>query len=112
MIVRGLDEALGTRVLDRRCSVAPTARLALRASFLIEPSQFAECRQAIAELRERRPDLRMLVSGPWSPYSFVSRDRGGEQQPLGQSLNDLSRLLTPPSTSGEHAARSAVPATV
>jgi hypothetical protein len=91
---------LGTHVLDRRCAIAPTDRLAVRAAFLIEPTRFDACRQAIAEVRERRPDLRILVSGPWAPYSFVSRDRADERSPLGQALNDIGRCLIPPSTGG------------
>ena len=108
-IAREIDAALGPCVLDRRCSVAPTGRLAIRAAFLIEPTRFDACRQAIAEVRKRRPDLRVLVSGPWSPYSFVSRDQAGEQDPFGQSLNDISRWLEQPPGDdwhGEHSAAS------
>jgi len=105
-ITRELDAALGSRVLDRRCSIAPTDRLAVRATFLIEPTRFDACRQAIAEVRRRRPDLRVLVSGPWPPYSFVSRDQPGERDPLRQSLMDISRWLAP-STGDGHDQRSA-----
>jgi Gas vesicle synthesis protein GvpL/GvpF len=108
-IARELDVALGSQVLDRRCSIAPTDRLAVRASFLIEPSRFGPCQQAIDAVRRRRPDLRVLLSGPWPPYSFVSRDRTDERSLLGQSLNDISRWLMPPSTDGEHGERSATP---
>lgn len=95
-IVREIVAALGPHVLDRRCSIAPTDRLALRAAFLIEPTRFDACRQAIAEVRRRHPDLRVLVSGPWSPYSFVGPDRAGEHDPLDQSLSAISRWLAPP----------------
>jgi hypothetical protein len=95
-IAREIDAALGSDVLDRRCSIAPTDRLALRAAFLIEPIRFDRCRHAIGEVRRRHPDLRVLVSGPWSPYSFVSRGHGGARDPLSQSLNTISRWLMPP----------------
>jgi len=95
-IAREIDAALGPCVLDRRCSIAPTERVAIRAAFLIEPTQFSACRQAIAEVRHQRPDLRVLVSGPWAPYSFVSRAPGSQQNPLGQSLNVIGRWLMPP----------------
>jgi len=95
-IAREIDAALGPCVLDRRCSIAPTERLAIRAAFLIEPTRFDACRQVIAEVRHRRPDLRVMVRGPWAPYSFVSRAQGGEQDPLSQSLNVISRWLMPP----------------
>jgi len=107
-----LDAALGSQVLDRRCSIAPTERLAIRAAFLIEPARFAACRQAIDDVRSRRPDLRILVSGPWSPYSFVGPDRAGDPAPLGHSLNDIGRWLIPPPTGDEHGERSAAPALV
>jgi len=51
-------------------------------------------------VRRRRPDLRFLVSGPWSPYSFVSRDAAVERSALGDSLHDISRWLTLPKTDG------------
>jgi len=108
-IAREIDAALGPCVLDRRCSIAPTDRLAIRAAFLIEPTRFDACRQAIAEVRLRRPDLRVLVSGPWAPYSFVSRGQSGEQDPLGQSLNVISRWLLPPLTDAGLRERSAAP---
>jgi hypothetical protein len=108
-IAAEIDAALGPCVLDRRCSIAPTDRLAIRAAFLIEPTRFDACRRAIAEVRERRPDLRVLVSGPWAPYSFVSRGQSGEQDPLGQSLNVISRWLLPPLTDAGHGERSAAP---
>jgi hypothetical protein len=101
-IAREIDEALGSHVLDRRCSIAPTDRLAVRAAFLIEPTRFDACRQAIAEQRERRPDLRILVSGPWAPYSFVSRGRADERSPLGRSLDEIGRWLTRPPTGETH----------
>jgi hypothetical protein len=94
-IAREIDTTLGSQVLDRRCSIAPTDRLAVRAAFLIEPTRFAACQQAIHEVRRQRPELRILVSGPWSPYSFVSRDHLGERSPLSQSLHEMSQWLTP-----------------
>jgi hypothetical protein len=95
IIAREIDTALGSQVLERRCSIAPTDRLAVRAAFLIEPIRFAVCQQSINEVRRQHPELRVLVSGPWSPYSFVSRDHLGERSPLGQSLHDMSSWLTP-----------------
>lgn len=106
-IVRELDAALGSLVVDRRYDIAPTDRLAIRAAFLIEPTRFDACQHAIASMRGRRPDARVLVSGPWSPYSFVSRGQADEAGTLGQSLNDIGRLLMLPTADGEHGKRSA-----
>jgi hypothetical protein len=109
-IATELEAALGPLVFDRRCSVAPTERLAIRAAFLIEPTRFDACRQAIAEVRRRHPDLRVLVSGPWSPYSFVSRDPAGERGDPGRWTSDLSRRHMAPWTDIAHEERSAAPA--
>jgi len=95
-----VDAALGSDVLERRCSVVPTARLAVRASFLMSPTRFEACQHAIDGLRRRHPELRYLVSGPWPPYTFVSRDETGERSTLSQSLHELSRWLIPPSMAG------------
>ena len=94
-IARSLDAVLDSHVLDRRCSITPTDRLAVRAAYLIDPTQFGACTRAIGEVRRRRQDLRVLVSGPWAPYSFVSPDRAGERSPLDDVLKDASRWWTP-----------------
>jgi hypothetical protein len=106
-IARDLDAALGSQVLDRRCAIAPTDRLAVRAAFLIEPTRFEDCQLTIDEVRRRRPDLRVLLSGPWPPYSFVHRDQASERSLLGQSLHELNRWLIPPRIGGAHGERSA-----
>jgi hypothetical protein len=72
-LARELDAELASLILDRRRSIAPTERLAMRAAFLIEPARFDACQQAVAAVRRRHQDVRVLVSGPWSPYSFVGR---------------------------------------
>jgi hypothetical protein len=105
-----IDAALAPHVLDRRCSLAPTDRLAIRAAYLIEPSRFEGCRRAIDDVRRRHPDLRVLVSGPWPPYSFVGPASAREQDPLSQSLNEIGRWLMSPPGDGDRAERSAASA--
>lgn len=63
-------------VIESRCDVNPTPRLALRAAYLLEPDAVREFKAAYGELRTSLPDLRFLVTGPWPPYSFVSRSAG------------------------------------
>jgi len=52
--------------------VLPTSHLALRAAYLLEPSRVGAFRGAFEEVRQARPYLRLLLSGPWPPYSFVT----------------------------------------
>jgi hypothetical protein len=109
-IAREIDAALAPQVLDRRCSLAPTDRLAIRAAYLIEPSRFEGCRRAIDDVRRRHPDLRVLVSGPWPPYSFVGPASAKEQELLSQSLNEISRWRMSPPGDGAQAEWSAASA--
>ena len=38
---------------------------------LVHRADLRQYQQRLAELRSLRPDLRLVVSGPWAPYSFV-----------------------------------------
>ncbi|MBI4492868.1 MAG: GvpL/GvpF family gas vesicle protein [Chloroflexi bacterium] len=71
-IARAVDEALCPYALERRCTVLPTPRLALRAAYLLEPVRIGAFWAAFEQVRRARPDLRCLLSGPWPPYSFVT----------------------------------------
>lgn len=48
----------------------------LRGSFLVSAAQSAAFEAAFARLHEEYKPLRMLLTGPWPPYSFVSADYG------------------------------------
>jgi|SRR5690348_1533227 len=63
-------------VIESLRDVNPTPRLALRATYLLEPDQVKDFKAVCGELRTSLPDLRFLVTGPWPPYSFVSRSAG------------------------------------
>jgi gas vesicle protein GvpL/GvpF len=79
---RRLAERIGAalhphvHVIESQCDVNPTPRLALRATYLLEPDRVQDFKAACGELRTSLPDLRFLVTGPWPPYSFVSRSAG------------------------------------
>ena len=72
VFARDLDSVLGAHALERRCTILPTSRLALRTAYLLEPSQVQDFRQTFDRLRLAYPQLRFLLSGPWPPYSFVT----------------------------------------
>ena len=79
-----IDVAVGDRALDRRLAVVNEGRLVVRAAYLVAPADVAAIRDTIDELRGRRPDVAIVLSGPWPPYSFVSGRRGMEVEPIGE----------------------------
>jgi hypothetical protein len=82
-IARDLDMRLGAHTLEHRCAIVPTPRLALRAAYLLDPTRIQAFREAFEESRRVFPDLRFLLSGPWPPYSFVTRPESGERSAAG-----------------------------
>jgi hypothetical protein len=44
---------------------------ALRAAYLVERGAVRGFTRLVARLDERHPELRLLCTGPWPPYSFV-----------------------------------------
>ncbi len=75
-IRRDMDRALLPHALDVRSLVLPSPGIAVRATYLIEPGRIGRFERAFEELRLGCPELRMLLTGPWPPYSFVTPFRG------------------------------------
>jgi hypothetical protein len=71
-LARQLDDVLSAHALASRHTILPTARLAVRAAYLLEPSQFGTFRALVADMQRAHPGIRFLLSGPWPPYSFVT----------------------------------------
>jgi hypothetical protein len=71
-IARTLETTLGCYTLEQHRILLPTQRLAVRAAYLVRPSNVELFRAAFEAVRHRQPNLRLLLSGPWPPYSFVS----------------------------------------
>jgi hypothetical protein len=90
-LARELDRELSVHALERRCTILPTARLAVRAAYLLDPGRVPAFQDTFAEIRRVHPDLRFLLSGPWPPYSFVTPPEGGERSALGRGLHDAGR---------------------
>jgi Gas vesicle synthesis protein GvpL/GvpF len=89
-LARELDRELGIHALERRCTLLPTPRLVVRAAYLLDPRRVPAFQDAFAELRQTHPDLRLLISGPWPPYSFVTPPEGGERPALSGRLHEAS----------------------
>ena len=68
-----LETTLAGVVREQQIALRPsdTAVLAT-ASHLVRRDQIQPYREKIAKVRENRPELRLLVSGPWPPYSFAN----------------------------------------
>ena len=88
-LVQDLDIALRPHAIDSRVTIAPTAGIALRAAYLLRASAVGPFGDAFEEVRGMRPDLRFLLSGPWPPYSFVTKPanlanllRGSSTEPV------------------------------
>ena len=68
-----LDQILHGYVLEQRVSFCPTPRVALRTAYLLDAAGLDGFRDAFESIRATRADLRVLLTGPWPPYSFVRR---------------------------------------
>ena len=88
-----LELALGALALERRESLLPTPRVAVRTAYLLEPAGVGAFRAAVETIRATRGALRVLLTGPWPPYSFVSRTGSeGGVGPGGRLTTLLGRL--------------------
>jgi hypothetical protein len=67
-----LEADLAPFALDSRRTILPTPRIAIRAAYLLHPSNMEAYHEAFERSRETHPELRFLLTGPWPPYSFVS----------------------------------------
>jgi Gas vesicle synthesis protein GvpL/GvpF len=66
------------RLAEEACErVLVTERLPLSAAYLVRRERVDEFRREVERLAAERPELRLLCTGPWPPYSFAGRD--GEQ---------------------------------
>ena len=55
-----------------KVSTQPSEKLFLTAAHLVPRPSLKQYREKTAQVREERPDLHFLVSGPWPPYSFAN----------------------------------------
>jgi hypothetical protein len=74
---RGAEEAaawlasgVGGLARETAARLSPSEAIFVRAAHLVERGRVAEYRERLRALAAGRADLRLLVSGPWPPYSF------------------------------------------
>lgn len=71
-----LDAALRPHAIQRRRTLCPSDRLALRDVYLTTREWAGAFEKAAEVLRGRHTGAHLLVSGPWPPYSFVTAPHG------------------------------------
>jgi hypothetical protein len=69
-----LRNRLDGMVRQAQVAVEPKQKLVLAGSYLIERSVESKYRVQVARLKEERPHLHFLTSGPWPPYTFANID--------------------------------------
>lgn len=91
---RTLDQSLGALALERRRWLLPTPGTAWRATYLLDAGAVGAFRQAFDLARGTLAGVRVLLTGPWPPYSFVqNNERMDVASPHG-ALATLVQLMT------------------
>ncbi len=93
-VARELDQRLGGLARERRVSLLPTPRVAVRTAYLLDAAAVAAFRATFQATRRARGDLRLLLTGPWPPYSFVTPPEAGSGAAPTPRLVQLAQLLT------------------
>ncbi|HKO28235.1 MAG TPA: GvpL/GvpF family gas vesicle protein, partial [Solirubrobacteraceae bacterium] len=65
-----LHDPLSELAADARCSLLPADDTAFAAAYLVERERADELEGRARELAQQHPEVDMVVSGPWPPYSF------------------------------------------
>jgi hypothetical protein len=65
-----LASGLGAVARETAVRLSPSEAIFVRAAHLVERGRVEEYRTRLRALAAGRPDLRLLTSGPWPPYSF------------------------------------------
>ena len=72
-VARDLDQTLGALALERKLSLLPTPHVAIRSAYLMDPAGVGVFKAVFEATRRVRDEVRLLLTGPWPPYSFVRR---------------------------------------
>ena len=89
-----IDEVLGRLAIERRVSLVPTPRIAIRTSYLIAPGGAAAFRAAFDVVRREHGELRMLLTGPWPPYRFAAPPETQALASTDRRVVQLAQLFT------------------
>ncbi len=72
-----VDERVRGLAATGRARALETPELVLSASYLVARADVPRFRAAVEEVERTRPDLTLVCTGPWPPYSFASIDGEG-----------------------------------
>ena len=93
-VAQELDQVLGGLALERRVSFLPTPGVAVRSAYLLDPAGVEAFKAAFEATRRARGEVRVLLTGPWPPYTFMRRtETEGGGIPDGR-FAELAQLLT------------------
>jgi len=70
-----VEWAAGSRLRGARHQLCPSERLALSSALLVPRAEAAAVRARLRGCLRRADDVRILVNGPWPPYTFVGLGR-------------------------------------
>lgn len=71
-VSRAVHAPLASRARASAKLRAPDPAELLRAAYLVDRTDLRSFVRCVEELEEANPDLRLLCTGPWPPYSFSS----------------------------------------
>jgi hypothetical protein len=70
-VADAIHEPLAALARDSRRRTGEGPSEPLRAAYLVDRDRVGDVAGAVARLQERHPELRLLCTGPWPPYSFA-----------------------------------------
>ena len=93
-VAERIDMRLSTHAVEQRLALTPTSRIAVRATYLLHPTHVGAFRVAFDGLRHEQQDLRLLLTGPWPPYSFVSGTETSSAAPPDSRFAEFARMMS------------------
>lgn len=70
-LVRDVYDRLASHAHDSRLDERPEDRYGIAAAFLVPGDRMIAFRAIVGAVADANPDLALLCTGPWPPYSFV-----------------------------------------
>lgn len=71
-MVQELCAALVSQATASRLDAEPADRQGMSAAFLVPRDRLASFQAIVGRIADAHPELALLCTGPWPPYSFVS----------------------------------------
>lgn len=69
-----LHAPLAVRAREATCTVGATQRLLLSGAYLVPKDEVSAFTQLVEKLQDQHPDLGIVCTGPWPPYSFATSE--------------------------------------